>query len=112
MTTKLLPTAVVGSYPQPDWLVDRQLLSKVVPRVRMPEIWRVDEPWLEQAQDDATVLAIRDMERAGIDIITDGEIRRESYSNRFATALDGLDSDNPGFVKLSGSCHLHFRGLN
>ena len=99
MSTKLLPTAVVGSYPQPDWLVDRQMLSKVVPRVRMPEIWRVEEPWLEQAQDDATVLAIRDMEQAGIDIITDGEIRRESYSNRFATALDGLDPDNPGFVK-------------
>ncbi len=99
MSTKLLPTAVVGSYPQPDWLVDRQMLSKVVPRVRMPEIWRVEDPWLEQAQDDATVLAIRDMEQAGIDIITDGEIRRESYSNRFATALDGLDPDNPGFVK-------------
>ena len=99
MSAKLLPTAVVGSYPQPDWLVDREMLSKVVPRVRMPEMWRVEEPWLEQAQDDATALAIRDMERAGIDIITDGEIRRESYSNRFATALDGLDPDNPGFVK-------------
>lgn len=99
MSHELLPTAVVGSYPQPDWLVDRQMLSKVVPRVRMPEIWRVEEPWLEQAQDDATLLAIRDMERAGIDIITDGEIRRESYSNRFATALDGLDPDNPGFVR-------------
>jgi 5-methyltetrahydropteroyltriglutamate--homocysteine methyltransferase len=90
---------VVGSYPQPDWLVDREMLSKVVPRVRMPEIWRVAEPWLEQAQDDATRLAIQDQERAGIDIITDGEIRRESYSNRFATALDGLDPDNPGFVQ-------------
>ncbi len=97
--TKLLPTAVVGSYPQPDWLVDRERLSKVVPRVRMPEIWRVDEPYLEQAQDDATLIAIRDMERAGIDIITDGEIRRESYSNRFATALNGLDPENPGFVR-------------
>src|ERR671925_632986 len=90
-----LPTTVVGSYPQPDWLVNRQLLSKTVPRVRM-DIWRVDPQWLEQAQDDATILAIRDMERAGIDIITDGEIRRESYSNRFATALEGMDLDNPG----------------
>jgi 5-methyltetrahydropteroyltriglutamate--homocysteine methyltransferase len=95
----LLPTTVVGSYPQPDWLVDRQMLSKVVPRTRMREIWRIPEQFLEQAQDDATVLAIRDMERAGIDIITDGEIRRESYSNRFATALEGLDTDNPGQVK-------------
>ena len=95
----LLPTTVVGSYPQPDWLVNRQMLSKVVPRTRMREIWRIPEPFLEQAQDDATVLAIRDMERAGIDIITDGEIRRESYSNRFATALEGLDIDHPGQVK-------------
>ena len=95
----LLPTTVVGSYPQPDWLVNRQMLSKVVPRTRMREIWRIPEPFLEQAQDDATVLAIRDMERAGIDIITDGEIRRESYSNRFATALEGLDTDHPGQVK-------------
>lgn len=95
----LLPTTVVGSYPQPDWLVDREMLSKVVPRTRMKEIWRIPEPYLEQAQDDATVLAIRDMERAGIDIITDGEMRRESYSNRFATALAGLDNDNPGEVK-------------
>jgi len=94
----LIPTTVVGSYPQPDWLVNRQMLSKVVPRTRMREIWRIPEPFLEQAQDDATVLAIRDMERAGIDIITDGEIRRESYSNRFATALEGLDTDNPGQV--------------
>ena len=89
--THLLPTTVVGSYPQPDWLVDRGMLSKVVPRVRMREMWRVVDPYLEQAQDDATVLAIRDMERAGIDIITDGEMRRESYSNRFATALEGVD---------------------
>ena len=95
----LLPTTVVGSYPQPDWLVNRQMLSKVVPRTRMREIWRIPEPFLEQAQDDATVLAIRDMERAGIDIITDGEIRRESYSNRFATALEGLDTEHPGQVK-------------
>lgn len=95
----LLPTTVVGSYPQPDWLVNREMLSKVVPRTRMKQIWRVPEEFLEQAQDDATLLAIRDMERAGIDIITDGEIRRESYSNRFATALEGIDIANPGMVK-------------
>lgn len=95
----LLPTTVVGSYPQPDWLVDRGMLSKVVPRIRMTEMWRIPEPYLEQAQDDATLLAIRDMERAGIDIITDGEIRRESYSNRFATALAGVEIDPPGFVQ-------------
>jgi len=96
---KILPTTVVGSYPQPDWLVNREMLSKVVPRTRLREIWRVAEPFLEQAQDDATVLAIRDMERAGIDIITDGEMRRESYSNRFATALEGIDLDKPGHVQ-------------
>ncbi len=95
----LLPTTVVGSYPQPDWLVNRPMLSKVVPRTRMTEIWRIPGEFLEQAQDDATLLAIRDMERAGIDIITDGEIRRESYSNRFATALEGMDLDKPGEVK-------------
>jgi 5-methyltetrahydropteroyltriglutamate--homocysteine methyltransferase len=93
-----LPTTVVGSYPQPDWLVNREMLSKTVPRVRM-DIWRVPEQWLEQAQDDATIVAIRDMERAGIDIITDGEIRRESYSNRFATALEGIDTAKPGHVR-------------
>jgi len=98
MPEHLLPTTVVGSYPQPDWLVNREMLSKSVPRVRM-NIWRVPEQWLEQAQDDATVLAIRDMERAGIDIVTDGEIRRESYSNRFATALEGIDIATPGKVK-------------
>ncbi len=97
MALPLLPTAVVGSYPQPDWLVDRSVLSKSVPRVRM-NIWRVAEPWLAAAQDDATRLAIRDMEDAGIDIVTDGEIRRESYSNRFATALSGIDSEHPGEV--------------
>jgi len=96
MASSLLQTTVVGSYPQPDWLVDRKLLSKGVPRTRQREIWRVAEPWLEQAQDDATLLAIRDMERAGIDIVTDGEMRRESYSNRFATALEGVDIENPG----------------
>ena len=98
MADQLLQTTVVGSYPQPDWLVDRALLSKVVPRTRMREIWRVQEPYLEQAQDDATLLAIRDMERAGIDIITDGEMRRESYSNRFATALEGVDDANPAVI--------------
>lgn len=96
-TPELLPTTVVGSYPQPDWLVDRAMLSKGVARVRL-DLWRVPEPWLEQAQDDATLLAIRDMERAGIDIITDGEMRRESYSNRFATSLEGIECDKPGQV--------------
>jgi 5-methyltetrahydropteroyltriglutamate--homocysteine methyltransferase len=98
MTDHLLPTTVVGSYPQPDWLVDRAMLKDTVPRVRLRELWRVAEPYLAQAQDDATLLAIRDMERAGIDIITDGEMRRESYSNRFATALDGIDNDNPAAI--------------
>ena len=96
MTPPLLPTTVVGSYPQPDWLVDRAALAGRVPRVRRPEIWRVAEPFLEAAQDDATRLAILDRERAGIDIVTDGEIRRESYFNRFATAVDGIDPDRPG----------------
>src|SRR6201995_301569 len=96
--SEILTTTVVGSYPQPDWLVDRALLKAGVPRVRMHELWRVAEPYLAQAQDDATVLAIRDMERAGIDIVTDGEMRRESYSNRFATELDGVDNDNPAMV--------------
>lgn len=96
MTNTLLPTTVVGSYPQPDWLVDRGVLAQnLVPRVRMKQMWRVAEDALEGAQDDATLVAIRDMERAGIDIVTDGEIRRESYSNRFALALDGVDVDNP-----------------
>ena len=92
----LLQTTVVGSYPQPGWLIDRSKLGAKVPRVRAPEIWRIAQRFLEEAQDDATLLAIRDMERAGIDIITDGEMRRESYSNRFATALEGVDIDNPG----------------
>lgn len=98
MLTKLFPTTVVGSYPQPDWLVNRAMLSKTVPRTRMSEIWRVASEWLEQAQDDATMVAIREMEQAGIDVITDGEIRRESYSNRFATALDGIDISKPAKV--------------
>ena len=93
----LLPTTLVGSYAQPDWLIDRaKLAGRFPPRVRAKELWRVAPEWLEQAQDDATILAIRDQERAGLDIITDGEMRRESYSNRFATALEGVDIDNPG----------------
>jgi 5-methyltetrahydropteroyltriglutamate--homocysteine methyltransferase len=94
-----IPTTVVGSLPQPNWLLDRDMLRDRLPaRVRTPELWRVPEELLEAAQDDATLLAIRDMERAGVDIITDGEIRRESYSNRFATALDGMDLDNPATI--------------
>jgi len=91
-----LPTTLVGSYPQPDWLIDRaKLAGRFPPRVRAKELWRVAPEWLERAQDDATLLAIRDQEHAGLDIITDGEMRRESYSNRFATALEGVDIDNP-----------------
>jgi 5-methyltetrahydropteroyltriglutamate--homocysteine methyltransferase len=92
----LLPTSLVGSYPQPDWLIDRERLSKEVPRIRADNLWRVAPEKLEAAQDDATILAIRDQERAGLDIITDGEQRRESYSNRLATALAGIDAENPG----------------
>jgi 5-methyltetrahydropteroyltriglutamate--homocysteine methyltransferase len=92
----LLPTSLVGSYPQPDWLIDRARLSKQVPRARADDLWLVPSEQLAAAQDQATIAAIRDQERAGLDIITDGEQRRESYSNRFATALDGIDADNPG----------------
>ena len=93
----LFPTTLVGSYPQPDWLIDRQRLAgRFPPRVRARELWRVSEPWLREAQDDATLLAIQAQEAAGLDIVTDGEMRRESYSNRFATALEGVDIDNPG----------------
>jgi 5-methyltetrahydropteroyltriglutamate--homocysteine methyltransferase len=96
----LIPTTLVGSYPQPDWLIDRDRLLDTLPaRVRFKQLWRVPEPYLAQAQDDATALAIRDLERVGLDILTDGEIRRESYSNRFATALEGLDIDNPAMVE-------------
>jgi 5-methyltetrahydropteroyltriglutamate--homocysteine methyltransferase len=98
LPTHLLPTTVVGSYPQPEWLVDHAVLSKSVPRTRMRDLWRLPEEHLEEAQNDATIVAIRDMERAGIDIVTDGEIRRESYSNRFATALEGVDADNPAII--------------
>ncbi|WP_428487035.1 5-methyltetrahydropteroyltriglutamate--homocysteine methyltransferase [Rhodopila sp.] len=98
--THLLPTTVVGSYPQPDWLVDRVTLHQHgVPRVHAHDMWRVSGTLLEQAQDDATILAIRSMEQAGIDIVTDGEIRRESYSSRFALALDGIDADRPGELR-------------
>jgi 5-methyltetrahydropteroyltriglutamate--homocysteine methyltransferase len=101
----LLPTTLVGSYPQPDWLIDRsKLASRLPPRVRAKELWRVAPDLLDQAQDDATLLAIRDQERAGLDILTDGEQRRESYSNRFATALDGVDLDRPG-VAIDRSGH-------
>jgi 5-methyltetrahydropteroyltriglutamate--homocysteine methyltransferase len=100
-----LVTTVVGSYPQPDWLIDRERLGdRLPPRVRARELWRVPEPLLEEAQDDATRLAVQDMERAGVDVITDGEMRRESYSNRFATALDGVDLDQPG-VALDRTGH-------
>src|SRR5438132_603237 len=92
----LLPTTLVGSYPRPDWLIDRPKLSKQVPRVRAHDLWLVDPQRLDGAQDEATLLAIAEQERAGLDIITDGEQRRESYSNRFATALDGVDIDSPG----------------
>lgn len=98
MTHSLLPTTVVGSYAQPHWLIDKEKLGSTVPRVRMHEVWRVPAPYLEEAQNDATLLAVRDMERAGIDILTDGEIRRESYSNRFATAVDGIDQENPAEI--------------
>src|SRR5688572_493894 len=101
----LLLTTVVGSYPQPGWLIDRERLgARLPPRVRARELWRVAEPHLEEAQDDATRLAVQDMERAGVDVLTDGEMRRESYSNRFATALDGVDLDNPG-VALDRTGH-------
>jgi 5-methyltetrahydropteroyltriglutamate--homocysteine methyltransferase len=100
-----LETHVVGSYPQPGWLIDRgRLGERLPPRVRARELWRVAEPYLEEAQDDATRLAVLDMERAGVDVVTDGEMRRESYSNRFATALEGVDVDEPG-VALDRTGH-------
>src|SRR5687768_12085055 len=93
----LFPTTIVGSFPQPDWLIDREKLAgRFPPRVRARELWRIPPQYLEEAQDDATLIAIRAQEEAGLDIVSDGEIRRESYSNRFATALDGVDLDNPG----------------
>jgi 5-methyltetrahydropteroyltriglutamate--homocysteine methyltransferase len=95
----LLPTTLVGSYPQPEWLIDRKRLAEIVPpRARARELWRMQGSLLDQAQDDATILAIRDQERAGIDVVTDGEMRRESYSNRFATELEGMDSEHPAGV--------------
>jgi len=105
MSLPLLPTCLVGSYAQPDWLIDRKnLAGRFPPRVRAKELWRVPPEFLDSAQNDATILAIRDQERAGLDIITDGEMRRESYSNRFATALEGVDIDNPG-IALDRSGH-------
>jgi 5-methyltetrahydropteroyltriglutamate--homocysteine methyltransferase len=105
VSSNALVTTVVGSYPQPNWLIDRERLAeRLPPRVRARELWRVPEPFLEEAQDDATRLAVADMERAGLDVITDGEMRRESYSNRFATALDGVDLDDPG-VALDRTGH-------
>src|SRR5512139_3971406 len=93
----LFPTTIVGSFPQPEWLIDREKLAgRFPPRVRAKELWRIPEPYLKEAQEDATLLAIRAQEDAGLDIVSDGEIRRESYSNRFATALEGVDIDNPG----------------
>ncbi|GAA4344265.1 methionine synthase [Variovorax defluvii] len=93
----LFPTTIVGSFPQPDWLIDRaKLAGRFPPRVRARELWRIPPQYLEEAQNDATLMAIRAQEEAGLDIVSDGEIRRESYSNRFATALDGVDLDNPG----------------
>ena len=109
----ILPTTLVGSYPQPDWLIDRaKLAGRFPPRVRAGELWRVAPEWLEQAQDDATLLAIRDQERAGLDIITDGEMRRESYSNRFATALEGIDIDNPGTALIAADIRIPCRVLS
>ncbi|MGE0688654.1 MAG: 5-methyltetrahydropteroyltriglutamate--homocysteine methyltransferase, partial [Dehalococcoidia bacterium] len=98
MTLPLIPTTIVGSYPQPDWLIDRAALSEGVPRVRQRGLWRVADEFLEQAQNDATLLAIRDQERAGIDIVTDGEMRRESYSNLFANSLEGIDAEHPAAI--------------
>ena len=103
MVQRSLLTTVVGSYPQPDWLIDRDAMKSArVPRIRYQGLWRIPEQFLAEAQDDATLLAIRDMERAGVDTISDGEIRRESYSNRFATALEGIDIDHPGEISGSG----------
>jgi 5-methyltetrahydropteroyltriglutamate--homocysteine methyltransferase len=101
----LFPTTLVGSYPQPEWLIDRKKLAgRFPPRVRARELWRVEESFLKEAQDDATALAVRAQEQAGLDIVTDGETRRESYSNRFATALEGVDIDSPG-IALDRSGH-------
>src|SRR5438094_3109678 len=107
MNPVLLPASLVGSYPQPEWLIDRKKLAdRFPPRTRARELWRIAPEFLEEAQDDATILAIRDQERAGLDIITDGEMRRESYSNRFATALEGVDLDNYG-TALDRSGHAN-----
>ena len=109
MIQEALPTSLVGSYAQPDWLIDRaKLAGRFPPRVRAKELWRVAPEHLEAAQDDATLLAIRAQEQAGLDIITDGEMRRESYSNRFATALDGIDNANPATITNRAGRSLRF----
>ena len=100
---EIIRTTVVGSYPQPDWLIDREALAKtIVPRVRRADLWRIPQEHLEEAQDAATLAAIKEMEKAGVDIISDGEIRRESYSNRFATSLAGVELSTPGQIAGSG----------
>ena len=106
--TASIPTSLVGSYPQPDWLIDRESLGKrLPPRLRASELWRIDPKWLREAQDDAVLLTIRDQERAGLDILTDGEMRRESYSNVFANALSGVDLDNPGTIRSRAGTDTH-----
>jgi 5-methyltetrahydropteroyltriglutamate--homocysteine methyltransferase len=106
----LFPTTLVGSFPQPEWLIDRsKLAGRFPPRVRARELWRIAEPYLAEALDDATTLAIQAQEQAGLDIITDGEIRRESYSNRFATALDGVDIDNPALRSIAAAIQIQCR---
>jgi 5-methyltetrahydropteroyltriglutamate--homocysteine methyltransferase len=100
-----LPTMIVGSLPQPDWLIDRERLGhQFPPRIRARELWRIPPRFLQEAQDDATLAAVRAQEEAGLDVVTDGEIRRESYSNHFATALDGLDLEHPGTVGSRSRC--------
>ena len=107
----LFPTTLVGSYPQPEWLLDRKKLAgRFPPRVRARELWRVEQPFLQEAQDDATVLAIRAQEQAGLDIVTDGEIRRESYSNRFATALEASTSTIPAARSTAPGIRIPCRG--
>ena len=113
MRERIIPTTLVGSYPQPTWLVNKDVLTgSSPPRVRMRDIWRICNSELQEAQDDATLTAIHDQERAGIDILTDGEVRRESYFNRFATALDGIDLDNPATTPSRTGNPLLYQGLS
>ena len=109
MPAKLFPTSLVGSYPQPDWLIDRARLSKMVPRVRMDDLWLIDPKELEEKQDEATLLAIRDQERAGLDIITDGEQRRESYSNRLPPRSRGSTPLTPGRHSIAAASRFRYR---